>query len=95
LVIERRYSTGRPLQSVPFIPATASILATPTSTHFRPPVLHGSGSLIVWTLIIVTTIKYVGVAMRIDNNGEGVDGCSASDKSTVRRLSLLGFLARH
>jgi KUP system potassium uptake protein len=31
----------------------------------------GSVSLIFWTLIIVTTIKYVGVAMRVDNHGEG------------------------
>ena len=31
----------------------------------------GSLSLIFWTLIIVAAIKYVGVAMRIDNHGEG------------------------
>ena len=31
----------------------------------------GSLSLIFWTLIIVTTLKYVGVAMRVDNFGEG------------------------
>jgi K+ transporter len=28
-------------------------------------------SLVVWTLIVVTTIKYVSVAMRVDNDGEG------------------------
>jgi KUP system potassium uptake protein len=28
-------------------------------------------SLLIWTLIIVTTIKYVSVAMRVDNDGEG------------------------
>ena len=28
-------------------------------------------SLLVWTLIIVTSIKYVSFAMRIDNDGEG------------------------
>jgi len=28
-------------------------------------------SLIIWTLIIVTTVKYVSVAMSIDNDGEG------------------------
>jgi KUP system potassium uptake protein len=28
-------------------------------------------SLIVWTLIVITTIKYVLVAMRVDNDGEG------------------------
>ncbi len=31
----------------------------------------GSLSLIVWTLIAVATIKYVSVAMRVDNHGEG------------------------
>src|SRR5271165_1627593 len=31
----------------------------------------GSLSLIVWTLIIITTIKYVFIAMRVDNHGEG------------------------
>jgi KUP system potassium uptake protein len=28
-------------------------------------------SLIVWTLIVITSIKYVTVAMRVDNDGEG------------------------
>lgn len=31
----------------------------------------GSLSLIFWTLIVITSIKYVAVAMRIDNHGEG------------------------
>ncbi|MEI9401781.1 KUP/HAK/KT family potassium transporter [Mesorhizobium argentiipisi] len=31
----------------------------------------GSVSLILWTLIIVTTVKYVHFAMRVDNDGEG------------------------
>ncbi len=31
----------------------------------------GSLSLIIWTLIIVATFKYVAVAMRADNHGEG------------------------
>ena len=28
-------------------------------------------SLVIWTLIIVTTVKYVTVAMSVDNDGEG------------------------
>ena len=28
-------------------------------------------SLLLWTLFIITTIKYVNIAMRIDNDGEG------------------------
>jgi KUP system potassium uptake protein len=34
-------------------------------------VLLGVVSLIFWTLVVITTIKYVSVAMRIDNDGEG------------------------
>lgn len=36
-----------------------------------PDVVLGSLSLIIWTLTIITTIKYVMVAMQIDNEGEG------------------------
>jgi KUP system potassium uptake protein len=35
------------------------------------PTILGIVSLLVWTLIIVTTVKYAGFAMRIDNDGEG------------------------
>src|ERR1035441_11066164 len=31
----------------------------------------GVVSLLIWTLIVVTTIKYAGFAMRFDNDGEG------------------------
>ncbi len=31
----------------------------------------GSVSLIFWTLILITSLKYVNVAMRVDNDGEG------------------------
>jgi len=31
----------------------------------------GAASLIFWTLIVITSVKYVNVAMRIDNDGEG------------------------
>src|ERR1035437_2510276 len=36
-----------------------------------PEVAIGMLSLIVWTLIIITSIKYVAVIMRADNDGEG------------------------
>ncbi len=36
-----------------------------------PEVAVGMLSLIVWTLIITTSIKYVAVVMRADNDGEG------------------------
>ena len=36
-----------------------------------PGVILGLLSLITWTLILVTSIKYAAFAMRIDNHGEG------------------------
>ncbi|MGA2289445.1 KUP/HAK/KT family potassium transporter, partial [Bradyrhizobium sp.] len=36
-----------------------------------PEVAIGMLSLIVWTLLITTSIKYVAVVMRADNDGEG------------------------
>ncbi len=46
----------------------------------------GSLSLIFWTLTIITTIKYVSVAMRIDNDGEG---------GILALMSLLGIKKQH
>ena len=41
-------------------------------TGENPDTRHlGALSLVIWTLIVVTTIKYVSVAMRVDNDGEG------------------------
>lgn len=39
--------------------------------HLDTNAILGSLSLIIWTLITITTIKYVYFAMRIDNDGEG------------------------
>ena len=36
-----------------------------------PGVAYGMLSLIVWTLIITTSVKYVALVMRADNDGEG------------------------
>src|SRR5262245_55528231 len=36
-----------------------------------PAVAIGMLSLIVWTLLITTSLKYVAVVMRADNDGEG------------------------
>ena len=45
----------------------------------------GVVSLLTWTLIIVTSVKYAGFAMRIDNDGEG---------GIVALMSLIG-VKRH
>ncbi len=42
-----------------------------TGEHPGPGTILGVLSLVFWTLTIVTTIKYVSVAMRVDNDGEG------------------------
>ncbi|MGG7446476.1 potassium transporter Kup [Kosakonia oryzendophytica] len=36
-----------------------------------PSVILGLLSLIIWSMILVTSVKYAAFAMRIDNNGEG------------------------
>jgi KUP system potassium uptake protein len=42
-----------------------------TGTRPEAATILGSLSLILWTLFLITTIKYVNFAMRIDNDGEG------------------------
>jgi len=46
----------------------------------------GALSLVIWTLIVVTTIKYVSIAMRVDNDGEG---------GILALMSLLGVKRQH
>jgi KUP system potassium uptake protein len=68
-----------------------------TGAHPGPAVILGALSLIVWTLIIVTTIKYVSFAMRIDNDGEGgilalmsLLGIKLKPRPVIIALGLLG-----
>ncbi len=42
-----------------------------TGPHPDAAATLGALSLILWTLVLVTTVKYVNIAMRIDNDGEG------------------------
>jgi KUP system potassium uptake protein len=42
-----------------------------TGAHPSAATTLGAVSLITWTLVIVTTVKYVLLAMRVDNDGEG------------------------
>jgi KUP system potassium uptake protein len=57
-----------------------------TGPHPDPATTLGALSLIVWTLIVITSIKYVTLAMRADNEGEG---------GIVALMSLLGIKQRH
>jgi KUP system potassium uptake protein len=56
-----------------------------TGPHPSRIAVLGSLSLIVWTLLIITTVKYVTLAMRIDNDGEG---------GILALMSLLGMKRR-
>ena len=42
-----------------------------TGAHPEPSAVLGALSLILWTLFLITTVKYVNFAMRVDNDGEG------------------------
>ena len=42
-----------------------------TGPHPGPDATLGALSLILWTLFLVTSVKYVNFAMRVDNEGEG------------------------
>ncbi len=42
-----------------------------TGAQPEPQTVLGVLSLILWTLIVITTVKYVVIAMSIDNDGEG------------------------
>ena len=42
-----------------------------TDTSPSAGVVLGALSLVLWTLFIITTVKYVSFAMRVDNDGEG------------------------
>src|SRR5271165_5371709 len=57
----------------------------------------GSASLILWTLIIITSVKYVSFAMRVDNDGEGgilalmsLLGVKKQNRPTIVAVGLFG-----
>jgi KUP system potassium uptake protein len=56
-----------------------------TGGNPSPEAVLGVLSLVLWTLIIITTVKYVAVAMSIDNDGEG---------GILALMSLLGLKKR-
>jgi KUP system potassium uptake protein len=56
-----------------------------TGQSIGPTTVLGLLSLIIWTLIIITSIKYVSIAMRVDNDGEG---------GILALMSLLGMKSK-
>jgi KUP system potassium uptake protein len=57
-----------------------------TGAHPSVAETLGALSLILWTLFLITTIKYVNFAMRIDNDGEG---------GIIALMTLLGVKQHH
>jgi KUP system potassium uptake protein len=51
-----------------------------------PATVLGALSLVLWTLFIITTVKYVSFAMRVDNGGEG---------GILALMALLGVKKHH
>src|ERR1700683_1812411 len=62
-----------------------------------PAVAIGMLSLIIWTLLITTSLKYVAVVMRSDNDGEGgilalmaLLGLKHRERTVVIGIGILG-----
>jgi KUP system potassium uptake protein len=62
-----------------------------------PATVLGALSLVLWTLFIITTVKYVSFAMRVDNDGEGgilalmaLLGVKKQQRPTIVAVGLLG-----
>jgi len=65
---------------------TLKTVLNSAGAHPPPEATLGALSLIVWTLIVVTSVKYVALAMRVDNDGEG---------GILALMSLLGVKRHH
>jgi len=68
-----------------------------TGEQLEPGVIFGVLSLVIWTLILVVTIKYVSFAMRVDNDGEGgilalmaLLGVKREQRPTIVAVGLFG-----
>jgi KUP system potassium uptake protein len=62
-----------------------TVLGT-ANTPSDPATVLGALSLVLWTLFIITTVKYVSFAMRVDNDGEG---------GILALMALLGVKKQH
>ena len=57
-----------------------------TGPHPDPSAVLGALSLILWTLVLIVTVKHVNIAMRVDNDGEG---------GIIALMTLLGVKKGH
>jgi KUP system potassium uptake protein len=71
-----------------------TVLDVTGGEHPEPAAILGALSLILWTLIVVTSLKYVAIALRLDNGGEGgiLALMALLRKLQARRRPLLMFL---
>ena len=65
--------------------------------HPSPGMILGLVSLVIWTLIIITSVKYVLFVMRVDNDGEGgilalmsLLGIQRQQRPLIEALGLFG-----
>src|SRR6202163_3160593 len=63
----------------------------------EPATILGVLSLVLWTLFVITTVKYVSFAMRVDNDGEGgilalmaLLGVKKQQRPTIVAVGLFG-----
>ena len=73
-----------------------TILGT-ADTASDPGTVLGALSLVLWTLFIITSVKYVSFAMRVDNDGEGgilalmaLLGVKKQQRPTIVAVGLFG-----
>src|SRR3984885_2402391 len=73
-----------------------TILGTAASPS-DPATVLGALSLVLWTLVIITNVKYVSFAMRVDNDGEGgtralmaLPGVKKQQRPTIVAAGLFG-----
>jgi KUP system potassium uptake protein len=76
---------------------TFKIVLTLAGEKLDPAVILGTCSLVIWTLIVVATIKYVSFAMRMDKYGEGgilalmaLIGIDRGRRSAIVAIGLFG-----
>jgi KUP system potassium uptake protein len=72
-----------------------TVLDVTGGAHSEPAAILGALSLILWTLIIVTSLKYVTIALRVDNGGEGgiLALMALLRRMYGRRQALITFIA--
>jgi KUP system potassium uptake protein len=76
---------------------TYKTILSATGASPNAGVVLGTLSLVLWTLFIITTVKYVSFAMRVDNDGEGgilalmaLLGVKKQQRPTIVAVGLFG-----